>query len=81
MPRSLVRELFCEVVQETVHVQLRDKRSSFSQSQKQYFVQCDQHDCQYAEENKPPCPLSPSMFAEEIASREEELRRRKQTAG
>jgi hypothetical protein len=68
------------VVNEKVQAQLRDKRTSFSQSQKQYFVQCNQHECQYVEENKPPCPLSPSMFAEDIAAREEELRRRKETA-
>jgi hypothetical protein len=81
MPRSLTRELVCEVVQEKIQAQLRDKRTSFSQSQKQYFVQCNQHDCQYAEENKPPCPLSPTLFAEEIAAREEEMRRRKDTVG
>ena len=81
MPRSLVREIFCEVVQEKIQAQLRDKRTSFSQSQKQYFVQCNQHDCQYAEENKPPCPLNPAIFAEEIAARDEELRRRKENVG
>jgi hypothetical protein len=81
MPRSLVREIDCEVVKERIQAQLRDKRSSFSQVHKQYFVQCNQQDCQYAGENKPPCPLSPALFAEEIAARDEELRKRKENAG
>jgi len=34
-------------------------------------VQCDQTDCQYVEENKPPCPLHVGMFAEEIRAAEE----------
>jgi hypothetical protein len=36
-----------------------------------YFVQCDQTECQYVDENKPPCPLQVSMFAEEIRVAEE----------
>ena len=31
-----------------------------------YFVQCNQTDCQYVEENKPPCPLHVGLFADEI---------------
>jgi hypothetical protein len=31
-----------------------------------YFVQCNQADCQYVEANAPPCPLHVDMFAEEI---------------
>ena len=31
-----------------------------------YFVQCNQADCQYVEANAPPCPLHVGMFAEEI---------------
>jgi hypothetical protein len=30
------------------------------------FVQCNQLDCQYADENRPPCPLSVVLFADEI---------------
>jgi hypothetical protein len=36
-----------------------------------YFVQCNQVDCQYVEENKPPCPLHIGMFAAEIRAAEE----------
>ena len=36
-----------------------------------YFVQCNQIDCQYVEENKAPCPLHVGMFADEIRAAEE----------
>ncbi len=36
------------------------------------FVQCNQADCQYVEENKPPCPLHPGMFDDEIRAAETE---------
>jgi hypothetical protein len=34
-------------------------------------VQCNQLDCQYVEENKPPCPLHVGLFADEIRAAEE----------
>jgi hypothetical protein len=34
-------------------------------------VQCNQTDCQYVDENKPPCPLTAAMFADEIKAAEE----------
>ena len=36
-----------------------------------YFVQCNQLDCQYVDENKPPCPLHVGLFADEIRAAEE----------
>ena len=36
-----------------------------------YFVQCNQADCQYVDENKLPCPLTATMFADEIKAAEE----------
>jgi len=33
-----------------------------------YFVQCNQADCQYVEANAPPSPLRVDMLAEEIRS-------------
>ena len=36
-----------------------------------YFVQCNQAECQYVEENKAPCPLHPGLFADEIKAAEE----------
>ena len=34
-------------------------------------MQCNQTDCQYVDENKPPCPLTTAMFADEIKAAEE----------
>jgi hypothetical protein len=39
-----------------------------------YSAQCDQIDCQYVENNEPPCPINVGMFADAI--REIEARRR-----
>lgn len=69
MSRGRAREFWCEVVAETVRIRLK-RTGGFGQSQG-YFVQCNQTDCQYVEENKPPCPLHVSMFAEEIRAAEE----------
>jgi hypothetical protein len=78
--RMKPRAFQCDVVHEAVRIYLRDKRIGF-QSEKAFFVQCDQDDCQYVAENKPPCPLSVTMFSEEIEEREEQARRRKAETG
>jgi hypothetical protein len=77
MSRGKPREFKCDVVSETVQIRLR-RWGGFGRPPG-YFVQCNQTDCQYVEENKPPCPLNVSMFADEIreadaarARREEE---------
>jgi len=67
--RARAREFWCEVVSETVRIRLR-RSGGFGRPQG-YFVQCDQADCQYVDENKPPCPLNTGMFAEEIRAAEE----------
>ena len=66
MARAQPREFWCPVVSETVIIRLR--RPSGLSRQPGYFVQCNQVDCQYVEENKPPCPLNAAMFADEIAA-------------
>ena len=38
--------------------------------------QCNQTDCQYVEENKPPCPLHVGLFADEIRAADEARARR-----
>jgi hypothetical protein len=35
-----------------------------------YFVQCNQADCQYVETNALPCPLRVDMFRDDIARME-----------
>jgi hypothetical protein len=74
MRRASSREFWCEVVSETVQIRLR-RATGFGRPQG-YFVQCNQLDCQYVEENKPPCPLHVGLFAEEIKAAEEARARR-----
>ena len=62
--RDRAREFLCEVVSETVRIRLH-RPYRFGQPS-EYFVQCNQTDCQYVDENKLPCPLHVGMFAEEI---------------
>jgi len=67
--RSRAREFWCGVVSESVQIRLR-RPGGFGRPQG-YFVQCNQTDCQYVDENKPPCPRNSAMFADEIKAAEE----------
>ena len=69
MSRNHTREFWCDVVSEMVQIRL-DRRYRFGHPPV-YFVQCNQTDCQYVDENKPPCPLHVGMFTEEIRAAEE----------
>jgi hypothetical protein len=69
MARGRGKEYWCGVVSETVLIRLK-RPGGFGRPQG-YFVQCNQADCQYVEENKPPCPLHVGMFADEIRAAEE----------
>jgi hypothetical protein len=33
------------------------------------FVACSEKDCQYVDENEPPCPLTLALFTDEINER------------
>jgi len=74
MARSRWREFLCEVVSERVQIRLR-RPGGFGQP-RGYFVQCNQTECQYVDENKPPCPLHAGMFSDEIRALEETRTRR-----
>ncbi len=78
MSRSRPREFWCPVVSETVQIRLR--RSSGFGRPPGYFVQCNQTDCQYVDENKLPCPLHPGMFSGEIQALDEARARRQAEA-
>ena len=69
MSRSRPREFTCDVVSEQVQIRLR-RPGGFGRREG-YFVQCNQTDCQYVDENKPPCPLNIGMFSDEIRAQEE----------
>jgi hypothetical protein len=77
MSRAKGRQFRCPVVNETVQIHLRMRRGLGFSGTPSHFVQCDQVDCQYVEENVPPCPLTLEMFAEEIAEQEERRRARR----
>ena len=66
--RSALREFWCPVVTEPVLIRLtRSKRLTRIGD---YFVQCNQPDCQYVEANVAPCPLRVEMFADQIREAE-----------
>ena len=56
MARGRGKEFFCSVVSEMVLIRLK-RPGGFGRPQG-YFVQCDQSDCQYVDENKPPVPCT-----------------------
>ena len=68
MRPNKAREFRCDVVSEMVSIRLR-RADGFGRD-RGYFVQCDQSECQYVEENKLPCPLQVGMFADEIRATE-----------
>ena len=74
MSRGHTREFGCEVVSETVLIRLR-RPNGLGRAQG-YFVLCNQTECQYVDENKPPRPLHVGMFTEEIRVAEEARGRR-----
>lgn len=78
MASKRVRLYFCDVIHEEVRIYLRDKRRLVTQNQPAFFVQCNQEDCQYVDENKLPCPLNIAMFADEMKAKEEERKKRKE---
>ena len=76
MTRGRGKEFWCAVVSEMVMIRLK-RPGGFGRVQG-YFVQCNQTDCQYVEENKPPCPLHVGMFADEIRAAEAARAERRQ---
>jgi hypothetical protein len=72
------REFKCTVVNEVVKIRLTLRRGRGFGGEPYLFIQCDQLDCQYVDENKLPCPLNLDMFADEIRDLEEKKRLRKE---
>jgi hypothetical protein len=62
--RKGTRQFWCTVVSESVLIRLR--RADGFERQRGHVVQCNQTECQYVDENEPPCPLHVGMFAEEM---------------
>jgi len=58
------RAYWCDVVAEQVTIRLGWRFGHTGRSA--HIVQCDQADCQYAGTNAPPCPLSVTLFLDEL---------------
>ncbi len=80
MARKKKQDYKCSVVNETVKIHLCKKPSAGLRSKTEFFVQCDQSECQYVDINKLPCPLNLSPFKEEIAEREEKARQNRENS-
>ena len=70
----------CSVVRETVSIRLGKRRVGGFNGQELPFVQCDQCECQYIDENEPPCPLSLELFSDQLEQRKEQARIRREQA-
>ncbi len=78
MPKCKEKSFFCTVVSEDVKIALKTKMSLSRTSDDGLYVQCNQFECQYADENIAPCPLTLALFAKEIKEREERRKARKE---
>jgi hypothetical protein len=58
------RDYWCDVMAEHVSIRLVWRLGRTGPDAQ--FVQCNQVDCQYAGDNKPPCPLSVLLFVDEL---------------
>lgn len=67
VPRTPTKPFYCNVVSETVSISLR-RRQSLGGNGK-LFVRCSELECQHADTNEPPCPLTLRLFEAEIAER------------
>ena len=72
------RTIECNVVNETVSIRLRSRRTGGFDGEAAPFVQCDQAECQYVDDNKPPCPLTLDLFADELQARQERAKTRRE---
>ena len=77
MPKRKGKEFFCSVVTENVKIFLKTKTSLSRTFKDELYVQCDQFECQYVDENIPPCPLKLDLFSKEIEEREERRKAKK----
>jgi hypothetical protein len=62
MAKKNIQDYYCTVVSEKVQVILKNKINIGIKYKKEYFVKCNQEDCQYVDKNASPCPLGIEMF-------------------
>ncbi len=76
MAKGRAKDYFCNVVSEDVEISLKNKISLSINAKKEMFVQCNQSDCQYADINQYPCPLTLILFKDETERLAEKSRDR-----
>lgn len=67
MSGAKARPFHCTTVDEPVKIRLTSRRIGGFDGHTIPFIQCDQHECQYVDENTLPCPVNLGMFAEDMA--------------
>jgi hypothetical protein len=63
MIKRNIQDYYCQVIREDVKIYLKNKANIGLKYKKDYFVKCNQEDCQYVDENISPCPLEIEMFS------------------
>lgn len=62
MVKKNLQDYYCALVREHVKIYLKNKVTIGLNYKKDYFVKCNQEDCQYVDTNTLPCPLGIEMF-------------------
>ena len=63
MAKKNIQDYYCNVISENVKIYLKNKVNIGLKYKKDYFVKCNQEDCQYVDKNTSPCPLGIEMFS------------------
>ena len=66
MVKKNIQDFYCNLVGEDVKIFLKQKYNPGLTYNKDFFVKCNQEDCQYVDENKSPCPLYTGLFSKPI---------------
>lgn len=63
MAKRNIRDYYCDVISENVKIFLKNRVAIGLKYKKDYFVKCNQEECQYVDKNTSPCPLVIEMFS------------------
>lgn len=63
MAKKNIKDYYCNVISEPVKIFLKNKVNIGLKYQRDYFVKCNQEECQYVDKNTLPCPLVIEMFS------------------
>ncbi len=63
MAKKSIQDYYCNVISENVKIYLKNKVHIGLKYKKDYFVKCNQEECQYVDKNTSPCPLVVEMFS------------------